>query len=87
MTPRRRIFSAMEEETDSMSPIGEPNKQASEEATTLAPGMKDRTFYYYFLLLLYYLLFYLFIIFYFIIIYYIILLFLLIYFYFFIFYN
>ena len=45
MTPRRRIFSAMEEETDSMSPIGEPNKQASEEATTLAPGMKDRTYF------------------------------------------
>ena len=44
MTPRRRIFSAMELETDSMSPIGEPNKQASEEEMTLAPGIEDKIY-------------------------------------------
>ena len=27
-----------------MSPIGEPNKQASEEAMTLAPGMEDKIY-------------------------------------------
>ena len=32
----------MELETDSMSPIGEPNKQTSEEAMTLAPGIVDK---------------------------------------------